>query len=209
MFLDIQMPGLTGLQLAGISPQMPLIIFLTAYNNYAVEAFNVGAIDYLLKPVSFERFMQASVKALEVHNFKILKQDSDLPYNAVSPAPDAIKFENPVQDNSHFIYVYVDYSLIKIDTNDITHIEGLKDYVKIYLLHQPKPVITRISMKLLEDKLRPFSFMRTHRSYIVSINSITAVKKSLIYINEKELPVGESYRDVLMNTISRQNILHI
>lgn len=206
------MPGLSGLQLSGILQSKPNIIFLTAYQDYAVEAFNVGAIDYLLKPVSFERFLQASVKALNfqrmsLSHFENSDKISNTDEEAESNVPSAKEISS--SENSNFIYVYVEYSLVKIDTRNILYIEGLKDYVKIILSNTGKPVITRISMKLLEEKLTPFGFLRTHRSYIVSINSITSVQKSLISIGDTELPVGENYRENLMKVINQKNILNV
>ena len=203
------MPGLSGLQLSGILQSKPNIIFLTAYQDYAVEAFNVGAVDYLLKPVSFERFLQAAVKALNFQKMSLSHYENAEKTIVPEIESDSVIQSKETSDNSHFIYVYVEYSLVKIDTRNILYIEGLKDYVKIILSNTGKPVITRISMKLLEEKLTPFGFLRTHRSYIVSINSITSVQKSLISIGDTELPVGENYRENLMKVINLKNILNV
>lgn len=202
------MPGLTGLQLAGIMQQKPIIIFLTAYHDYAVEAFNVSAVDYLLKPVSFERFLQGAIKALDFYKMRPGQAESvskntehaDMSQSNTAPVLNSV---------SNFIYVYVEYSLVKIDTSTILYIEGLKDYVKIFLSTGNRPIVTRINMKLLEERLLPFDFLRTHRSYIVSVNNITSVQKSLITIGDKILPVGESYRESLIKVISRKNILNV
>ncbi len=206
------MPGLSGLQLAGIMQQKPIVIFLTAYHDYAIEAFNVSAIDYLLKPVSFERFMQGALKALDYHKLR-LAQNNNTEEKASSgnTATEQVSLASPENTGvkHNFIYVYVEYSLVKIDTSTILYIEGLKDYVKIFLSTSTRPIITRISMKLLEEKLLPFDFLRIHRSYIVSINNIASVQKSLITIADKILPVGESYRDALTEAISKRNILNI
>jgi two-component system, LytTR family, response regulator len=203
------MPGLSGLQLTSVLQYKPSIIFLTAYQDYAVEAFNVGAIDYLLKPVSFERFLQAAVKALNFHRMSLNQFENFEKTITEDPEPlIPIVKEGQSTENSNFIYVYVEYSLVKIDTRNILYIEGLKDYVKIILSSTGKPVITRISMKLLEERLTPFGFLRTHRSYIVAIDCITSVQKSLISIGDTTLPVGENYRENLMKVINQKNILN-
>lgn len=210
IFLDIQMPRLSGIQLAGIMQHKPIIIFLTAFQDYAIEAFSIGAVDYLLKPVPFERFLQASIKAFDFYKMKLLQSEgSQLPIQSDVLADVNIPTTDLTNVSGHFIYVYVEYSLIKIDTTSILYIEGLKDYVKIFLSNTSKPIITRLSMKLLEERLMPFGFLRTHRSYIVSVNSISSVQRSLISIGDKVLPVGENYRDVLMHTISKKNILNV
>ena len=198
VFLDIQMPGLTGMQLAGNMRGKCMIIFLTAYENYALDGYNVNAVDYLLKPVAFERFMQAAMKAFELHT---LKQP------ALPDAPVVLKPVTEDRPGQKFIYVYVEYNLVRVDIDDIRFIEGYKDYVKIHLLSTQRPVITRMSMKLLEEKLQPYNFLRVHKSYIVAADKITAIQKSMISIGTAEMPVSENYRDALMARIKEQNIL--
>lgn len=200
VFLDIQMPGLSGLQLAEHIRGKSMVIFLTAYEGHALQGFNVNAVDYLLKPASYQRFFQACMKALELHNLRQPKDE--IPRSADE------QLEVPVAEvSAKSIYVYVDYNLVKIDIADIRYIEGFKDYVKIQLDSSPRPVVTRMSMKLLEEKLLPYQFLRIHKSYIVAINKVSVVQKGLLTIGQTELPVGESYRDFLMEAIRRQNIL--
>jgi DNA-binding LytR/AlgR family response regulator len=174
IFLDIQMPGLSGLQFIQSLQQPPMVIFVTAYKEHALEGFNVNAVDYLLKPVSFERFLKACNKAYELFN---LQQKPA----ARESLPD-------------YFFVHVEYNQVKVNIPDILYIEGMKDYVKIFLASSSRPVITKMSMKALEEKLSRYRFARTHKSYIVSVDKITAVKRELICIDKIELPLSESYK---------------
>jgi DNA-binding LytR/AlgR family response regulator len=174
IFLDIQMPGLNGLQFIQSLSNPPMIIFVTAYKEYAFDGFNLNAIDYLLKPVSFERFLKACNKAQELYN--LLQKP-------------ALKEEQP-----DYFFVYVEYNLVKVIISEILYIEGMKDYVKIFLSSAARPVITRMSMKAMEEKLSGHRFVRTHKSYIVSASKITAIKRDLICIDKIELPLSEGYK---------------
>lgn len=179
IFLDIQMPGLTGLQFIQSLTEKPMIILITAYEKYALDGFNLDVVDYLVKPVSFERFVKACNKANELHQLKKKQQE-------------------PVAEQAQdYFFVNVDYSLIKLAFADIVYIEGLKDYVKIHLKSSTKAIITRISMKALEEQLPSRLFLRIHKSYIVSVNHITAIRKSSVFIDAFELPVSENYRDAI------------
>jgi DNA-binding LytR/AlgR family response regulator len=179
MFLDIQMPGLTGLQLIQSLNSRPMIILITAYEKFALEGFNLDVVDYLIKPVSLERFVKACNKAYELHQ---LRQRST--GNTTEPQPD-------------YFFVNVEYSLLKVNFADITFIEGLKDYVKIHLAHSGKPVITRMSMKSLEEQLPASRFLRIHKSYIVAIAHITSIRKNSLFINDLELPISDNYREAV------------
>jgi len=184
LFLDIQMPGLSGLQLLQSLPHPPMTILITAYEQYALESYNLDVVDYLLKPVSFERFMKACNKAHE----RFLRQP--LTSAAAEPAPD------------HF-FVNVEYTLVKILIADILYVEGLKDYIKIHVASSKKPVITRMSMKAIEEKLPPAQFIRTHKSFIIAAPKITAIKRDLICLGELELPLSEFYKGNLDKVINR------
>src|ERR1035437_6828283 len=132
IFLDIQMPGITGMQFLQSLQSRPMVIFITAYKEYALEGFNLDVLDYLVKPVPFDRFLKGSSKALEYFNLK----------------------QKPSQDvTTDYIFVNSEYNLVKVQIKDITHIEGLKDYIKIHLANQLKPIITRMSLKAIEEKL--------------------------------------------------------
>ena len=179
VFLDIQMPGLSGLQLIQSIHNKPMFILVTAYKKFVLEGYNLNVVDYLVKPVPLDRFIKACNKAMELHNLKTQsKQVSN------QNAPD-------------YFFVNVDYSLLKIIRSDIIYIEGLKDYVKIHLKSSTKPIVPRITMKALEELLPVSQFIRIHKSYIVSINSITAIRKNSFFIGALQLPVSENYRDNL------------
>lgn len=174
IFLDIQMPGLSGLQFLHSLNRPPMVIFVTAYKDYAFEGFNLNAIDYLLKPVSFERFLKACNKAHEWYNL----------HQKQAPLP-------PVRDS---FFVYVEYNLVKVIIDEILYIEAMKDYVKIFITSSSKPVITKASLKGMEEKLAGHRFVRIHKSYIASADKITAIKRDLVCIGKVELPLSESYK---------------
>lgn len=179
IFLDIQMPGLTGLQfIQSMTTQKPMFIFVTAYEKYALEGFNLDVIDYLVKPVSLDRFVKACNKALEYHQLKSKNKETDT-------------------GSADYIFVNVDYSLLKVVFTDIMWIEGLKDYIKIHLRSTSKPVVTRMSMKSIEELLPSAKFVRIHKSYIISIAFVTAVRKNTVFIGANEIPVSDSYPEAL------------
>ena len=178
IFLDIQMPGLTGLQFIQSLSNRPQFILITAYEKYALDGFNLDVTDYLVKPVSFDRFLKACNKAWDLHQLK------NKPRESGAAAPD-------------YFFVNVDYSLLKLSFADILYIEGLKDYIKIHLKSSQKPVVTRMSMKTIEEELPAHLFIRIHKSYIVSIASITAIRKNSVFIGPMELPVSDNHKDAL------------
>jgi DNA-binding LytR/AlgR family response regulator len=182
LFLDIQMPGLNGLQFLESLHNPPMVIFVTAYKDYALEGFNLNAVDYLLKPVSFERFLKACNKAHDLFTLqnKIIQKEE---------LPD-------------YFFVYVEYNQVKIMIPEILYIEGMKDYVKIFLDSSPRPVITKTSLKALEEKLTAHQFVRTHKSYILSAKKITAIKRDLVCIGGTELPLSEMYKANLEKMLS-------
>ncbi len=181
IFLDIQMPGLTGLQFIQSMTERPMIILITAYEKYALEGFNLDVVDYLVKPVSLDRFVKACNKANELFQLKSKPKEAAAAGNS----------------NTEYFFVNVDYSLLKVVFNDIIYIEGLKDYIKIHLKSSSKAIITRLSMKSLEEQLPASQFIRIHKSYIVSVKHITALKKSSVFIDAIELPVSDNYRDII------------
>jgi two-component system LytT family response regulator len=184
IFLDIQMPGLTGLQFIQSLTQKPMFILITAYEKFALEGFNLDVIDYLVKPVSLDRFIKACNKAFELHNLRTKKPEP------VEPSPD-------------YFFVNVEYSLVKVEFADIQWIEGLKDYIKIHLRSSSRAVVTRLSMKSLEEQLPALKFIRIHKSYIVSRSAITSIRKSSVFIGPEELPVGDNYKDALNMLINK------
>ena len=176
IFLDVQMPGLTGLQLIQSLANKPMFILVTAYQKFALEGFNLNVVDYLVKPVALDRFIQACNKAWEWHRLKNMES---------------------IKDNPGYFFISIDYSMVKIDFDDIIWIESLKDYVKIHLQKTTRPLIARISMKSLEQQLPPSQFIRIHKSYITSKKHITAIRKNSVYINSIELAVGDNYKQAI------------
>jgi DNA-binding LytR/AlgR family response regulator len=181
IFLDIQMPKLSGLQFIQTLQQPPMIIFITAYEQYALEGYNLNVVDYLLKPVSFERFLKACNKAKELYD---LRNEKSITTTANEESPD-------------YIFVHVEYTLVKILFADILFIEGLKDYIKIHLASSTRPVLTKMSMKAMEEKLPTDKFIRVHKSYIVSADKISVIKRDLIVIGNHEIPVSDFYKENL------------
>ncbi|WP_276372821.1 LytTR family DNA-binding domain-containing protein [Chryseolinea sp. H1M3-3] len=176
IFTDVQMPGLNGLQFIQTLPEPPMVILVTAYEQYALEGFNLSVVDYLVKPVALERFIKACNKAKLLFDMRTEKSTK-----AVS-IPD-------------HIFINVEYSLVKIIFDDITHVEGLKDYIKIHLSSASKPILTRMSMKAMEEKLSPSKFIRIHKSFIVAVDKVTSIKRDFVCIHETEIPVGESFKE--------------
>ncbi|SEW46867.1 two component transcriptional regulator, LytTR family [Chitinophaga sp. YR573] len=174
LFIDIQMPGLSGLQFVRSLLPKPLIIFITAYENFALDAFNADAIDYLVKPVTSERFLQATNKALLFSSY----------HNPIN-----------IHREADFIFVNVEYNIVKIVLSEVLYIEGAKDYIKIQL-QQNRTMLTKVTMKSMEELLPAAKFIRIHRSYIVNIAAIEVIKKDSIMLtgNRIELPVSDGYK---------------
>jgi two-component system LytT family response regulator len=193
MFLDIQMPGMLGTKFLQSLPDKPMVIFVTAYSNYAVESYDLDVIDYLMKPVSLERFTKAAFKALEEYR----KRQSLL-----NPVPYSPLQTTTIEDPPDYFFVNVEYSIVKISTKEVTHIEGMKDYVKIYLSTLKRPVLTKSTLKGIEEKLPKPDFMRVHKSYIVNLNKIESIRRNQIKIGEHEIPVGESNLEELMKALN-------
>ncbi len=185
VFLDIQMPGLTGLQLINSLPNKPMFILVTAYEKYALEGYHLNVVDYLVKPVALDRFIQACNKARELHQLK----------NRVSTSA--------TEDPAYF-FINVDYSHVKVNYADIMWVEGFKDYLKIHLKSTANPLVARISMKSFEELLPASKFIRIQKSYIVSKNSITAVRKNSVFIGALELPIGENYKEAVIALLGKQ-----
>lgn len=181
LFIDINMPDITGLDLVKSLEQKPMIVFTTAYKKFALEGFELDAIDYLLKPVSQERFARAVNKAVEYHQFK----------NQTAPKP----YEN--------LFVYSEYKMVKIAAADIIYIESLEDYIRIHLKNDIR-IMTLMTMKKVLDSLPADKFSRIHRSYIVANEAVKTIhNRKATLSNEKELPISESYLDFIDNWRSR------
>jgi len=178
LFLDIQMPQILGTDFIRTLKKTPKIIFTTAYRKFAIEGFELDAVDYLLKPISFERFLKAVNKITE----------ENAESKPVSEAMDT-RVEDP---NESFIHFRADRKMVKISLNDILYIESLKDYIKV--ITKSKTIITKQSISSLEDNLPPHAFIRIHRSYIVALNKIESYTNELVEIGKQELPISRMYR---------------
>lgn len=177
IFLDIQMPGLNGLQFIRSISAKPMFILITAYEKYALEGYELDVVDYLVKPVPLDRFIKACNKAWELHQLKTKKESgTELP---------------------SYFFINADYSMVKIIFSDILWIEGLKDYVKIHLKSTGKPIVARITMKGIEEQLPDSMFVRVQKSFIVSKEHITSVRKNSVFIEDIEIPVGDNYKDAI------------
>lgn len=185
LFLDIQMPDLNGLELSRMLPTDTRVIFTTAFDQYALDGFKVNALDYLLKPINYNEFLAASRKALEWFELK----------NQTVPTRDG-----------DFIYVKSDYKLIQIKLDDILYIEGLKDYLKIYLESEARPVLTLVSMKSMEERLPSPLFMRVHRSYIVQMNKVKTLDKGQIIFGKTRIPISETYKTKIAAYLSKYTL---
>lgn len=191
MFLDIQMPGIDGLEFAKLIDSSTRVVFTTAFEQYALESYKVNALDYLLKPISYTDFLQSVNKA--VHWF-------DLHNKSLQTSVEKV---NTHQD---YIYVKSDYKLLQIPLHQILYIEGLKDYVKIYIEGEPKPILSLISMKMMEERLPSSQFIRVHRSYIVQKSKIKVVDRGRIVFGKEYIPVSDSYKQELFAYINEHSI---
>ena len=193
IFLDINMPDLTGLELARSLVVKPLIIFTTAYSEYAIEGFKLDAIDYLLKPFEFHDLLKAADKARKYIEFRHATASEN---ESVQP------------DNKNPLFVKADYKVIRINISDIKYIEGMSDYVRIFMDGEQKPGMTLLSMKKIEERLPPQQFMRVHRSYIVNLQKIMEISRlRIIFDNNVCIPVGDSYKDNFLDYINKMSML--
>lgn len=190
LFLDIQMPDLTGMEFAKYVDKETRIVFTTAFSQYAVEGYRANALDYLLKPVSYSAFLEAAGKAREW--FRLSR--TSVPEASLPQAPDCI-------------FVKSEYRTVRIDLKDILYVEGLKDYVKIYLAGQPKPVLSLMSMKALEEYLPSQQFLRVHRSFIVQLDKIEVLERGRIVFGQTYIPVSESNKEVIQDYIRQRSVL--
>ena len=187
MFLDIQMPELNGLELSKMVPESTRIVFTTAFGQYAVDGFRVNALDYLLKPISYADFLEASNKAMQW--FQLVQQNEQ-------PAAPA------VEEEPRSIFVKSEYKLLQINLDDIRYIEGLKDYVKIYTEQSPHPILSLMNMKAIEQLLPTSRFIRVHRSFIVQKSKIREIERNRIVFGDVYIPIGDSYKPAFQEFIN-------
>ena len=185
LFLDIQMPELSGLEFAHLLPQQTRIVFTTAFDRYALDGYKVNAVDYLLKPISYKYFMKTVNKVINLvnreHVCKILNQDK-------------------------YIYVKSEYKLHRVMFDHILYIEGVKDYVKFYVENERKSILSLMNMKNLEDYLPQPQFMRVHRSFIVNTQKISQIDRGRIVVNDIYIPVSESYKERVQNYLDAHTL---
>jgi DNA-binding LytR/AlgR family response regulator len=187
IFLDIQMPDLTGVEFARTLNDDCKVIFTTAYDKYAVEGFQLHALDYLLKPISYVIFLN-SVKHAKQY-FELLESSSS---------------NTPSEIDENYLFIKADYQIHRIEYNDILYIEGLKDYVKLYLEGSSKPTVFHATMKSVEEKLPSNKFMRVHRSFIVSLNKINTIERDRILFGDKRIPISNQYKPVFDEFIKKK-----
>lgn len=198
IFLDIQMPNISGIQLLNSLETKPMVIFTTAYSEYAIESYNLNAVDYLLKPFTFERFLKAVNKAYTLFT----SRNTSMKKNVIPEHEIKTLHTETSSDAQEYIFVKADYKSVKITFEQILYIEGLKDYIKIYT--GPKPIITQLSLKSIEEKLPSQMFFRVHKSYIVSLKHIQSIERGIIRIGEARIPISESYKEKFLKAIGEK-----
>ena len=188
LFLDIQMPDLTGIEFSKMLPKETRVIFTTAFDQYALEGFKVEALDYLLKPFDYAEFLAAANKANTWFELVKGKQQSIL------------------SEEKEFLFVKSGYKQLRIKLADVLYFEGLKDYIKIWLKDNPKPVLTLMSLKSLEEELPETQFLRVHRSFIVSLKNIEEIERSQIIINNQRITVSEQYKPKFLAFVNKNSL---
>jgi two-component system LytT family response regulator len=192
LFLDIQMPELNGLEFSRMVSEDTRIIFTTAFDQYALDGYRVNALDYLLKPISYSDFMEAINKAAKWFE---LQQKAD------KQSTEGDSDEN----KKDYIYVKSDYKLIQVELKNILYIEGLKDYIKIYEENSPKPILSLMSMKSIEELLPASRFIRVHRSYIVQKDKIRIIDRGRIVFGKNYIPVSDSYKQIFQDFLNKRS----
>lgn len=181
VFMDIHMPDVNGLELSKIIDKNIMVIFVTAYDQYALESYKVNAVDYLLKPVSYAEFLSAANKAINLADLRSSFQRADI--------------ANDDSGECNSIFVKSDYKLLQINVKDVLYVEGLKDYIKIYIENEINPIVSLVSMKSIEEALPTEKFMRVHRSYIVNMSKVKIVDRSRIVFGKVYIPISDSYKE--------------
>lgn len=194
LFLDIQMPELSGMEFSKMLPPETKVIFTTAFEQYAVDSYRVNALDYLLKPISYSDFLKAAQKACDW--FESHQRKTEEPITGTAN-------ENEVER----IFVKTEYKLVQIELNQILYIEGLKDYVKIYLEGEARPILSLISMKMVEDMLPSNRFIRVHRSFIVQPEKIKVIERNRIVFGKEYIPISDNYKQKFFDFLAQHSIL--
>ncbi|WP_310393377.1 LytTR family DNA-binding domain-containing protein [Hymenobacter sp.] len=186
-FLDIQMQELNGLELARVlGPAGPRVVFTTAFSQYALDGYRVDALDYLVKPFNYEEFLRAANKARAYAELTAT--------HATAPAP---------AEEEEYLFLKAEYQLVRVALSDVLYVEGLKDYVKVHLKSTPRALLSLMSLKAMEEKLPARRFMRIHRSFIVALDKIEAVRRLTVQIGAVTIPVGDQYKEAFLQFLSR------
>lgn len=206
LFLDIQMPELSGMEFSRMLGTEIRIIFTTAFEQYAVDSYKVNALDYLLKPISYPDFLQSANKAL--HWYELLRgSEAD---NAID-ANSGERMEGTVHlsttSSIESIFIKTEYKLVQIELRKILYIEGLKDYVKIFVEDEPRPVLSLMSMKAMEDLLPADRFIRVHRSFIVQPEKIKVIERNRIVYGKEYIPISDNYKQKFMEFLGQRSLL--
>lgn len=191
IFLDIQMPDLDGMKFAHLIPSKTRIIFTTAFSEYAVEGFRVNALDYLIKPIDYKEFLESANKAL---SFFQATTGCNFATSATGNAP--------TKEDQEYFYVKSEYRMVQIKLSKLLYVEGLKDYIRLFIEGEPTPILTLLNMKTIEGKLPKPRFLRIHRSYIVQMSKVQAFSKSSVTIQDTTLPMSEGYREEILSHIN-------
>ncbi|MCF8715291.1 response regulator transcription factor [Joostella atrarenae] len=190
IFSDIEMPQINGIDFINSLDNKPLFIFTTAYSQYAVEGFELNAVDYLVKPIPYHRFIKAVSRAKEI----IANKNSTMTTNVFSSTGDQ-KLEND------YIFIKADYENVKVDLEDIKYIQGLKDYLKVHINGTNKPILTLMSFKELLSKLPEKDFVRIHRSFVINVPFVKTIQKNKVVIDDIRIPIGDSYKEEFYNRL--------
>lgn len=184
IFADIQMPDLSGTEFVRVMGKGPKVVFTTAYERYALEGFKLNAVDYLLKPFSYEEFLVATQR---------VQKQLELEQKALPQ----------IEANNEFLFLKSEYKIRRINFNDILYIEGLKDYIKVYVKNEDKPILSISTLKMVESKLPTKHFMRVHRSFIVNLDKIDTIERSRIVFGKEYIPISEQYKDNFQEFLDR------
>jgi two-component system, LytTR family, response regulator LytT len=184
IFIDIQMPDLTGIEFTRALTKGPKVIFTTAYEKYALEGFRLDVVDYLLKPFSYDEFLKSVQKAIRLIRLEKTSM-------------------NQVEANSEYLFLKSEYKIKRINFNDILYVEGLKDYIKVYTRIEPKPILSLTSLKVLESKLPETTFMRVHRSFIVNLEKIDTIERSRIVFGKVYIPISDQYKEKFQEFLNK------
>lgn len=186
VFLDIQMPELNGLELSRMLPESTRVVFTTAFEQYALDGYRINALDYLMKPISYVNFLEASNRALQWFSLLHQKQQAA-----------------PAADEARSIFVKSEYKLLQIDLDKVKYVEGLKDYVKIYTEDSPHPILSLMNMKSMEQMLPSSRFIRVHRSFIVQKSKIREIDRNRIVFGNVYSPIGDSYKQAFNDFLGK------